>query len=105
MFFFHFLVNRRRPKFVCITCDVFLRNFSEFSQNFLRWTSYVNMLRIFKHQNFPFQLKYPVANQVTYSSEPGYLVSGDDYYITNAYPLINFREISITFPKKIGDHG
>jgi len=47
------------------------------------WSSYISMLRTYKHFNLSFT-NIPNVPQISYSSEPGFIPSGDDFFITSA---------------------
>jgi hypothetical protein len=47
------------------------------------WTTFANMVRIYKHYNLPFSLASTKADRVSFSSTPASIVSGDDFYITD----------------------
>jgi hypothetical protein len=52
-------------------------------QSHSTWTSYTSMLRVYKHFTSRFALE--IASQsVSFSSYPGSIASGDDFYITSA---------------------
>jgi hypothetical protein len=48
----------------------------------------MNLLRIYKHYDTPFQHNSTKSSKVSFSSVPGYLPSGDDFYITNTNLVI-----------------
>ncbi|XP_022093226.1 putative phospholipase B-like 2 [Acanthaster planci] len=53
------------------------------------WTEYGDMLRIVKKYNLPFRMSPQLSEivpgrEVTFSSYPGPIISGDDYYITGS---------------------
>jgi len=47
------------------------------------WWTYTAMLRTFKHYELHYSEKYTKAHSVSFSSYPGNLCSGDDFYITS----------------------
>jgi len=47
------------------------------------WSDYASMLRTYKHYNFSFT-GVPNVPQISLSSEPGFIPSGDDFFITSA---------------------
>jgi len=47
------------------------------------WSGFSSMLRMYKHYYTPFQLESTKANLASFSSFPGVLPSGDDFYITS----------------------
>jgi len=53
------------------------------------WTTFATMLRIWKHYNFPYtSLNSTVSNLVSFSGYPGYIPSGDDWYLTDQHLTI-----------------
>jgi hypothetical protein len=48
----------------------------------------MNMLRVYKHYEIPFKANSTKSSKISYSSSPGYLPSGDDFYITNTNLVI-----------------
>jgi len=52
------------------------------------WTGYTSMLRMWKTYVNPFKLSSTAAPAVTFSSYPGNIPSGDDYYITSSNMVI-----------------
>ncbi|EFC45509.1 predicted protein [Naegleria gruberi] len=66
-------------------CSAFVKLSHDRSNVFLThatWDTFQNMLRIFKHYRINF--KNVPAKLVSFSSSPGWLVSVDDFYITDA---------------------
>lgn len=47
------------------------------------WSTFSSMLRTYKHYNFPYNLPSTMAERVSFSSFPGTIPSGDDFYITS----------------------
>jgi hypothetical protein len=47
------------------------------------WGDYINMLRVFKHYTFLFNHPSTISKKVSFSSYPGCIASGDDYFITD----------------------
>jgi len=48
------------------------------------WSGYSSMLRTYKHYTFPFAQQATQSISVSFSSYPGNLYSGDDFYITSS---------------------
>ena len=53
----------------------------ELFSSHVTWTTYSNMLRSYKLYSFPFNAPQTNAVQHMFSSLPGFLVSGDDFYV------------------------
>eukprot|EP01114_Cavostelium_apophysatum_P002950 TRINITY_DN1265_c0_g1_i1.p1 TRINITY_DN1265_c0_g1~~TRINITY_DN1265_c0_g1_i1.p1 ORF type:complete len:530 (-),score=124.52 TRINITY_DN1265_c0_g1_i1:37-1626(-) len=47
------------------------------------WTAYSGMLRIWKNYNFQFQSSHAKSKIVSFSGYPGYIPSGDDWFVTD----------------------
>lgn len=52
------------------------------------WFSYSSMLRIYKQYEFNFHNWLQSANKIQFSSYPGMISSGDDFYITSAQLVV-----------------
>eukprot|EP01119_Soliformovum_irregulare_P003724 TRINITY_DN1475_c0_g1_i1.p1 TRINITY_DN1475_c0_g1~~TRINITY_DN1475_c0_g1_i1.p1 ORF type:complete len:533 (+),score=102.06 TRINITY_DN1475_c0_g1_i1:202-1599(+) len=66
-------------------CSVLIKKSADGQRLFtshVTWSGYSSMLRTFKHYNHPYA-RSTAASKVSFSSFPGMLVSGDDYYLTN----------------------
>jgi len=57
---------------------------SQLLASHVTWTGYENMLRVFKHYTTNFKLASNKAPTASFSSFPGNLPSGDDWYITSS---------------------
>lgn len=55
------------------------------------WFRYTFMLRIMKVYDFPFADGSTVAKTISFSSYPGSLMSGDDFYLTSAVRALQFE--------------
>jgi len=55
----------------------------ELFSSHVTWGHYVNMLRVFKHYTLSFQHPSTKSRTVSLSSFPGFIASGDDYYLTD----------------------
>jgi len=84
--------SRRKatPKDVPLECSGLIKLLPDFSDLFVghaTWRPFSTMLKIIKHYRFHFTKldgnEYP-GNRVTYSSEPGYLFSSNDWYILSS---------------------
>jgi hypothetical protein len=59
------------------------------------WDVYNNMLRIYKHIEIPFS--NVASKSVSFSSSPGWLMSGDDFYITGDSQLVVIETTNAVF--------
>ncbi len=48
-----------------------------------RWFSFEGLLRLYKHYSINFNNNATASTKMSYSSSPGLLPSGDDFYITD----------------------
>jgi len=60
----------------------------ELLSSHVTWTGFSNMLRVYKHYTTPFNSASTKAITASFSSFPGNLPSGDDWYITSANLVI-----------------
>jgi len=74
-----------KARMVKLHCSVLVKYSSEerIYHSHVTWTHYVNMLRTYKHYTFNFQAPSTASKTVSFSSSPGFIASGDDYFITD----------------------
>jgi hypothetical protein len=69
------------------------------------WDVYNNMLRIYKHIEIPFTQKEQVATTaVSFSSSPGWLISVDDFYVTQQSNLVILETTNGVYDTSIYKH-
>jgi len=67
-------------------CSVLVKYSNQTQQLYhshVTWGHYVNMLRTFKHYTFRYNHDSTASMTVSFSSFPGFIASGDDYFITD----------------------
>lgn len=75
------------PEMVDSHCSVLVKLSDDGKSLFashVTWTSFQAMLRTYKNYNLPFSLNSNKAPGVSFSSYPGTLASGDDWYVTSS---------------------
>lgn len=62
------------------------------------WDDYSKMTRIFKYYKFPFSGADTVAKHIAFSSYPGAISSGDDFYITDSGLAVTETSLEVLNP-------
>lgn len=85
-----------------VSCSVLIKAADDWSDVFAShttWTSYQNMLRVYKF----FDFQGPKPYKVSFSSKPGVLYSKDDFYVLPNQQLIVMETTNGVMDEKLYD--